>query len=83
MEIPSRDKQGEITGWQSVSTQDELFSHLVKQNKAHFAQGKDTPFVNGVFGTQIHPFAQNKFSEEILDGSVDLKVFIDNNAIKF
>jgi hypothetical protein len=39
---------------------------------SHFAQAKDTPFVAGTLGQQLHPFEQNQFSESILNGTVDL-----------
>ena len=83
VEIPIRDKQGEIIGWYSVSTHDELFSELLKQNKAHFAQAKDTPPIcQWCFRNKIQPFGQNGFAEEILDGSVDLEWFEVSDAIK-
>ena len=82
VELPIRDQEGEIIGWRSVSSKDSLFSELLKRNQAHFAQAKDTPFVNGIFGQELHPFEQNSFSETILDGSVDLGKFDANEAIK-
>jgi hypothetical protein len=54
----------------------------LKRNQAHFAQAKETPFVNGVFGKEMNPFEQNNFSESVLDGSVDLSKFDVNEAIK-
>jgi hypothetical protein len=39
---------------------------------SHFAQAKDTPFVAGTLGQQLHPFEQNQFSESILNGTADL-----------
>ena len=63
---------GEITGWRSVTTPAELFQTLLARNISHLAQAKDTPFVAGTLGHQLHPFAQNQFSESILNGTADL-----------
>ena len=49
-----------------------MFQTLLAQNISHFAQAKDTPFVEGTLGQQLHPFEQNQFSESILHGTVDL-----------
>ncbi len=32
VEVPVRDEKGEITGWRSISSQDKLFSTLIKRN---------------------------------------------------
>ena len=82
IEVPVHDKTGEIINWRSVTAPDELFAALLDRNIAHFAQAKNTPFVNGVFGTHLHPFEQNAFSESILDGTVDLTNFDINDAIR-
>ena len=68
----TQDSDGEITGWQSVTAHAELFQTLLARNISHFAQAKDTPFVEGTLGQQPHPFEQNQFSESILHGTVDL-----------
>ena len=47
-----------------------MFQTLLAQNISHFAQAKDTPFVAGTLGQQLHPFEQNQFSESILNGTV-------------
>jgi hypothetical protein len=72
VEIPTQVSDGEITGWRSVTAPTELFQTLLAQNLTHFAQAKDTPFVAGTLGQQLHPFAQDQFSESILHGTVDL-----------
>jgi hypothetical protein len=81
LEIPIRDKEGEIVDWRSIYTQDEICSELIKQNIAHFSQAKETPFVSGPFSSHLHPFEQNDFSESILKGSVHLDSFNVNDAI--
>jgi hypothetical protein len=65
VEIPTRDSDGEITGWRSVTAPTKMFQTLLAQNISHFAQAKDTPFVAGTLGQQLHPFEQNQFSESI------------------
>ena len=72
VEIPTRDSDGEITGWRSVTSPTELFEKLLAQNISHFSQAKDTPFITGSLGQLLHPFEQNQFSESILHGTVDL-----------
>ena len=62
VEIPTHDSDGEITGWRSVTAPTELFQTLLARNISHFAQAKDTPFVAGTLGQQLHPFEQNQFS---------------------
>ena len=72
VEIPTRDSDGEITGWRSVTAPTELFQTLLARNLTHFAQANDTTFVAGTLGQHLHPFEQNQFSESILNGIVDL-----------
>jgi hypothetical protein len=72
VEIPTRDSDGEITEWRSVDAPTELFQTLLAQYLSHFAQVKDTPFVAGTLGQQLHPFEQNQFSESILHGTANL-----------
>jgi hypothetical protein len=75
VEIPTQDSGGEITGWHAVTAPTELFQTLLAQNLSHFTLTKDTLFVAGTRGQQLHPFEQNQFSESILDGTVDLSNF--------
>jgi hypothetical protein len=72
VKIPTRDSAGEITGWRSVTAPAELFQTLLARNLTRFAQAKDTQFVAGTLGQQLHPFEQNQFSEFILHGTADL-----------
>ena len=72
VEIPTQDSDGEITGWRSVTAPTEMFQILLAQNISRFAQAKDTPFVTGTLGQQLHPIDQNQFSEPTLHGTVDL-----------
>lgn len=52
------------------------------RNSDHFAQVKDTLFVEGIFGEHLNPFQQNAFSESILQGTIDLEKYDLNEAIK-
>ena len=56
VEIPTHDSDGEIIGWHSINAPAKLFQALLEQNLTHFAQAKDTPFVTGTLGQQLHPF---------------------------
>lgn len=81
VEVPTRDSDGEIIGWRSVTAPAELFKTLLAQNVTHFSQAKDTPFVTGPLGQKLHPFEQNQFSESILQGTVNLTGLSLNTAI--
>ena len=70
VEVPTRDSDGEIIGWRSVTAPAELFKTLLAQNVTHLSQTKYTPFVTGPLGQKLHPFEQNQFSESILQGTV-------------
>ena len=52
------------------------------RNSDHFAQVKDTLFVEGIFREHLNPFQQNAFSESILQGTIDLEKYDLNEAIK-
>ena len=78
---PTRDSDGEIIGWRSVTAPAELFKTLLARNVTHFSQAKDTPFVTGPLGQKLHPFEQNQFSESILQGTVNLTGLSLNTAI--
>ncbi len=81
VDVPIRDNTGEIIDWHPITAPVELFTALLNRNIAHFAQAKDTPFVEGTFGNHLHPFQQNDFSESILNGTtVDLTPFDINTA---
>ncbi len=82
VEISIRDEEDKIIDWISVTTKDEIFTEVIKWNTEHFAQAKETPFVNGVFGEYLNPFSQNSFSESILDGSIDSNKFEVSKAIQ-
>jgi len=51
IEVPVLDATQEIVGWRSVTSPIELFTTLIERNIQHFAQAKDTPFVNGILGS--------------------------------
>ena len=81
VEVPTRDSDGEIIGWHSVTAPAELFKTLLARNVTHLSQAKDTTFVTGPLGQKLHPFEQNQFSESILQGTINLTGLSLNTAI--
>ena len=81
IEKPIYDETGEITSFQTITESSEMFSQILQRNIRHFAQESTTPFVEGPFGSQVHPFQFNHFSDSILTGKVDLSDFAFNEAI--
>jgi hypothetical protein len=81
IEVPIHDSDVEISGWHSVTSPAELFATLLSRNIQYFSQAKDTPFVTGLVGQQLHPFEQNRFSEAILHGNADLTNLSLNDSI--
>ncbi len=71
-------ESAEIVEWRSITSLDKLINRNIK----HFAQAKSTPLLEGVFGSFLNPFDQNKFPEFILNGEINLETFDVNYATK-
>ena len=82
IEVPVRDKEGEILEWQSVISPEKNLLRGNQKEQATFRPGIGHSFCGRGFGDHLHPFDQNSFSEFILDGSVKLDIFNINDEIK-
>ena len=60
------------TTWSTVIEAQALFKALTDDGQKHFHQAADTPFVSGPIAEILGPFADNGYSNAILNGTFDL-----------
>jgi hypothetical protein len=60
------------TTWSTIIDAQALFEALTDDGQKHFHQAADTPFVSGPIAEILSPFADNGYSDAILNGTFDL-----------
>jgi hypothetical protein len=60
------------TTWSTIIEAQALFEVLTDDSQKHFRQAADTPFVSGPIAEILSPFADNGYSNAILNGTFDL-----------
>ena len=71
--IPDDPTNLDNTMWTGILEAEAIWEALLEQGRMHFSQAEDTPFASGPIADKIGPFEFNKYSKQILQGTVNIE----------